>query len=323
MTKAIRIHEIGGPEVLKWEDVSVGELGPGEARVRHHAIGLNYTDIYLRTGINACPLPTTLGFEASGVVEAVGGNVDDIRSGDRVAYANPPIGAYCEVRNIPADRLVKLPDTISFEQAAAMMLQGMTVQYLIRRTYKVQPGDFVLWHAAAGGVGSIACQWLAALGAKVIGTVSSDEMAKVAKACGCHHVIVYSRENFLDRVSEITNGVGVPVVYDAVGRDTFDRSLECLRPFGMMVSFGNASGPVPPLDFVKALRGSLYLTRPTLWPYTAKRDDLLATARDLFEIVLAGKVKMNITRRYPLRDAILAHRDMEARKTTGSVVLLP
>lgn len=323
MTKAIRMHEIGGPEVLRWEDVNVGDVGPSDARVRHHAVGVNYTDIYLRTGINACPLPTTLGFEASGVVEAVGGNVTDIRPGDRVAYANPPIGAYCEARNIPADRLVKLPDSISFELAAAMLLQGMTVQYLIRRTYKVQPGDFVLWHAAAGGVGSIACQWLAALGAKVIGTVSSDEKAKVAKDCGCQHVIIYSRENFLDRVKDITNGVGVPVVYDAVGKETFDRSLECLRPFGMMVSFGNASGPVPPLDFVKALRGSLYLTRPTLWPYTAEREDLLATAQDLFDIVLSGSVKVNVNKRYALQDAIQAHRDMEERRTTGSVILLP
>lgn len=323
MTKAIRMYEIGGPEVLRWEDVDVGDVGPNEARVRHHAIGVNYTDIYLRAGINTFPLPTTLGFEASGVVEAVGGNVTDIRPGDRVAYANPPIGSYCELRNIPADRLVKLPDSISFEMAAAMMLQGMTVQYLIRRTFKVQPGDFVLWHAAAGGVGSIACQWLAALGAKVIGTVSSDEKAKVAKACGCHHVIIYSRENFLDRVKEITNGVGVPVVYDAVGKDTFDRSLECLRPFGMMVSFGNASGPVPPLDFVKALRGSLYLTRPTLWPYTAKREDMLATAQDLFDIVLSGKVKVNISKRYALRDTGQAHRDLEERKTTGSIILMP
>ncbi|MCC6888903.1 MAG: quinone oxidoreductase [Hyphomicrobiales bacterium] len=323
MSKAIRIHEIGGPEVLRLEEITLGAPAPGEARVRHHAIGVNYTDIYLRTGTNPWPLPTTLGFEGAGIVEEVAPDVEDIRPGDRVAYASMPIGAYCEVRNIPADRLVKLPHTVSFDQAAAMMLQGMTVQYLIRRTYKVQPGDFVLWHAAAGGVGSIACQWLAALGAITIGTVSSDEKARIAKACGCHHVIIYTRDDFLKAVKEITDGKGVPVVYDAVGKDTFDRSLECLRPFGMMVSFGNASGPVPPLDFVKALRGSLYLTRPTLWPYTARREDLLATARELFDVVVSGRVKINVTKRYPLEETAEAHRDMESRKTTGSVVLLP
>ena len=323
MPKAIRIQKAGGPEVLQWEDVSVGDPGPGEARVRHHAVGLNYTDVYHRMGLYPLSYPTGLGLEASGVVEAVGAGVANVKPGDRVAYANPPIGAYCEVRNMPADRLLNLPDAISFEQAAAMMLQGMTVRYLIKRTYKVQPGDTVLWHAAAGGVGLIACQWLAALGVTIIGTVGSDQKAQLAKAHGCHHVINYSRENFLERVKEITKGAGVPVVYDSVGKDTFERSIDCLRPFGMMVSFGNASGPVPPIDFAKALKGSLFLTRPSLMPYTAKREDLVATAKDLFDIVLSGKVKIEINQRYPLREAAQAQRDLEARKTTGSTVLLP
>ena len=323
MPKAIRIHKTGGPEVLQWEDFSVGDPGPGEARVRHHAVGLNYTDVYHRVGLYPLAYPTGLGLEASGVVEAVGAGVGNVKPGDRVAYANPPVGAYCEVRCIPAHRLLNLPESISFEQAAAMMLQGMTVQYLIKRTYKVQPGDTVVWHAAAGGVGLIACQWLAALGITTIGTVGSDEKARLAKAHGCHHVINYSRENFLDRVKEITGGAGVPVVYDSVGKDTFERSIDCLRPFGMMVSFGNASGPVPPLDFGKALKGSLFLTRPSLMPYTAKREDLVVTARDLFDIVLSGKVKIEVNQRYPLREAAQAHRDLEARKTTGSTILLP
>ena len=323
MPKAIQIHKAGGPEVLQWGDVTVGDPGPGEARVRHHAVGLNYTDVYYRMGLYPLPYPSGLGLEASGTVEAVGAGVGNVKPGDRVAYANPPVGAYCEVRNIPADRLLNLPDNISFEQAAAMMLQGMTVQYLIKRTYKVQPGDTVVWHAAAGGVGLIACQWLAALGVTTIGTVGSDEKARLAKAHGCHHVIDYSRENFLDRVKEITKGAGVPVVYDSVGKDTFDRSIECLRPFGMMVSFGNASGPVPPINFAKVLKGSLFLTRPSLMQYTARREDLVAAARDLFDIVLSGKVKIEVNQRYPLREAAQAHRDLEARKTTGSTILLP
>jgi len=323
MPKAIQIHKAGGPEVLQWGDVTVGDPGPGEARVRHHAVGLNYTDVYYRMGLYPLPYPSGLGLEASGTVEAVGAGVGNVKPGDRVAYANPPVGAYCEVRNIPADRLLNLPDNISFEQAAAMMLQGMTVQYLIKRTYKVQPGDTVVWHAAAGGVGLIACQWLAALGVTTIGTVGSGEKARLAKAHGCHHVIDYSRENFLERVKEITKGAGVPVVYDSVGKDTFDRSIECLRRFGMMVSFGNASGPVPPINFAKVLKGSLFLTRPSLMQYTARREDLVAAARDLFDIVLSGKVKIEVNQRYPLREAAQAHRDLEARKTTGSTILLP
>ena len=323
MPKAIRIHKAGGPEILQWEDVTVGEPGPGEARVRHHAVGLNYTDVYNRIGLYPLSYPSGLGIEAAGVVEAVGAGVSNVKPGDRVAYANPPIGAYCEVRNMPAERLLNLPDSVSFEQAAAMMLQGMTVQYLVKRTYKVQPGDTVVWHAAAGGVGLIACQWLAALGVTTIGTVGSDEKAQLARAHGCHHVINYSRENFLDRVKEITKGAGVPVVYDSVGKDTFDRSIECLRPFGMMVSFGNASGPVPPIDFAKVLKGSLFLTRPSLMQYTAKREDLVATAKELFDIVHSGKVRIEVNQRYPLREAAQAHRDLEARKTTGSTILLP
>ena len=323
MPKAIQIHKAGGPEVLQWGDATVGDPGPGEARVRHHAVGLNYTDVYYRMGLYPLPYPSGLGLEASGTVEAVGAGVGNVKPGDRVAYANPPMGAYCEVRNIPADRLLNLPDNISFEQAAAMMLQGMTVQYLIKRTYKVQPGDTVVWHAAAGGVGLIACQWLAALGVTTIGTVGSGEKARLAKAHGCHHVIDYSRGNFLERVKEITKGAGVPVVYDSVGKDTFDRSIECLRRFGMMVSFGNASGPVPPINFAKVLKGSLFLTRPSLMQYTARREDLVAAARDLFDIVLSGKVKIEVNQRYPLREAAQAHRDLEARKTTGSTILLP
>jgi NADPH2:quinone reductase len=323
MSKAIRIHKYGGPEVLQWEEVTVGEPGPGEARVRHHAVGLNYTDVYHRMGLYPLSLPSGLGLEAAGVVEAVGTGVTGVKPGDRVAYANPPIGAYAEVRNMPAHRLVNLPESISFEQGAAMMLQGMTVQYLIKSTYKVRAGDTVLWHAAAGGVGLIACQWLAALGVTMIGTVGSEEKAKLAKAHGCHHVINYSRENFLERVKEITQGQGVPVVYDSVGKDTFDQSIECLRPFGMMVSFGNASGAVPPIDFGKVLKGSLFLTRPSLMPYTAKREDLVASANDLFDVVLSGKVKIDVNQRYPLSEAAQAQRDLEARKTTGSTILLP
>jgi NADPH:quinone reductase len=323
MPKAIRVHKAGGPEVLQWEEVSVGDPAPGEARVRHQAVGLNYIDVYQRIALYPMTYPSGIGLEGAGVVEAVGAGVTTVKPGDRVAYANPPIGAYCEVRNMPADRLVNLPEGISVEQGAAMMLQGMTVQYLIKRTYKVQPGDTVLWHAVAGGVGLIACQWLAALGVTVIGTVGSDEKAQLAKAHGCHHTVNYSRENFVERVKDLTKGAGVPVVFDSVGKDTFDRSIECLRPFGMMVSFGNASGAVPPIDFGKALKGSLFLTRPSLMPYTAKREDLVSTAKDLFGVVLSGKVKIEVNQRYPLREAAQAHRDLEARKTTGSSILLP
>jgi NADPH:quinone reductase len=323
MPYAIRFHEFGGPEVLQRDEVDVPPPGPGEAQVRHHAVGLNYIDVYHRTGLYPMPLPSGVGLEAAGVVEALGAGVTEVAPGDRVAYASPPIGAYCDLRNMPAQRLVRLPDSLSFDQGAAMMLQGMTVQYLIKRTCPVQSGDTVLWHAAAGGVGLIACQWLASLGVTVIGTVGTDEKAELARAYGCHHVVNYAREDFVARVKEITGGAGVPVVYDSVGKSTFDGSINCLRPFGMMVSFGNASGPVPSVDLVKVCRGTLYLTRPSLMPYTANRADLVATANDLFDAATSGRVRIEVRQRYPLVEAAQAHRDLEARRTTGSTVLLP
>ncbi len=324
MPKAIRFHQAGGPEVLQWEEVDVGEPGPGQARVRHTAVGVNFIDTYHRSGLYPVPLPSGLGSEAAGVVEAVGAGVAHVRPSDRVAYAGGAPGSYSEVRVMPADRLVKLPEGIADRQAAAMMLKGMTVQYLIRRTYKVQPGETVLFHAAAGGVGLIACQWLKALGATVVGTAGSDDKAALAKAHGCDHVIVYTREDFAPRVRQLTGGQGVPVVYDSVGKSTFLGSLDCLRPRGLMVSFGNASGPVPPVELsLLTQKGSLYLTRPTLATYTATHDELEATAKDLFDVVLSGKVKVEVSRTYALRDARQAHADLEARKTTGSVVLLP
>ncbi len=325
MTHAIRIHQTGGPEVLTWETVELGTPGPGEARIQQSAVGLNYIDVYHRTGLYPVPaLPTAIGMEAAGQVESVGEGVNDLRPGDRVAYAAPPVGAYAEARLMPADRLVKLPDGISDLQAAAMMLQGMTVQYLIRRTFRVSKGDTVLFHAAAGGVGLIACQWLKHLGATVIGTVGSDEKAELARAHGCDHPINYRTGNFVDRVREITDGAGVPVVYDSVGKDTFEGSLDCLAPLGMFVGFGNASGPVPPFNMgVLAQKGSLFVTRPTLMTYTAKRADLLASANELFDVVLSDAVKIEINQTYPLAETAQAHRDLEARKTTGSTVLLP
>jgi NADPH:quinone reductase-like Zn-dependent oxidoreductase len=324
MSKAIRLQKQGGPEVMLWEDVEVGEPGQGQARVRHHACGLNYIDVYHRSGLYPLPMPNGLGLEGAGVVEAVGQGVTNVKVGDRVAYAAPPPGAYSEVRLMAADRLVNLPDGISFEQAAAMMLQGMTTQFLLKRAYKVQPGDTILMHAAAGGVGLIACQWAKALGATVIGTVGSEEKAALAQAHGCDHTIIYTRENFTERVKEITKGALLPVVYDSIGKDTFVGSLDCLRPMGMMVSFGNASGPTPPFEAsMLASRGSLFFTRPSLMHYTAKREDLVATAKDLFDIVLSGKVKIEVRQRYALKDAAQAHRDLEARKTTGSTLLMP
>jgi len=324
MPKAIRFHKTGGPEVLVWEDVEVGDPGPGQLRIRQHAIGVNYVDTYQRSGLNAVPLPSGCGSEGAGVVEAVGAGVTDFKAGDRVAYASAPIGAYSEVRLYPADRAVKIPEGISFETAAAMMLKGMTVQYLIKRTFKVQPGMTVLWHAAAGGVGLIACQWLKALGVKVIGTVGSDGKAALARDHGCEHTIVYTRENFVERAKELTGGKGVPVVYDSVGKTTFMGSLDCLQPLGMMVNFGSASGAPEPLNVgLLAQKGSLFVTRPTLNTYAAKREDLVACANDLFDVVKSGKVKIEIAQRYPLKDAAQAHRDLEARKTTGSTILLP
>lgn len=325
MPKAIRIHQHGGPEILRWEEVEVGDPGPGQVRIRHGAVGLNYIDVYHRTGLYPLPsLPWTLGMEGAGRIEAVGDGVTEFKVGDRVAYASPPVGAYAEVRLMPADRVVALPHAIDDKTAAAMMLQGMTAQYLLRRTYRVQAGDAILFHAAAGGVGLMASQWARHLGATVIGTVGSDEKAELARAHGCHHVIVYSREKFTERVREITNGQGVAVVYDSVGKDTFMGSLDCLRPMGMMVSFGNASGPVAPFETgILAAKGSLFLTRPTLMTYTAKRADLVASAEELFDVVAKGMVKIEIHQTYPLAETAQAHRDLEARKTTGSTVLLP
>jgi NADPH2:quinone reductase len=327
MTHAIRIHQTGGPDVLRWETVDLPAPAPTETRVRHEAVGLNFIDVYFRTGRYPLQLPSGIGLEGAGVVEAVGSAVTEatgIRVGDRVAYAGGPPGAYAEARNMPADRLVKLPDAIDFKAAAAMMLQGMTAQYLLRRTYRVQPGDTILIHAAAGGVGLIVCQWAKALGATVIGTVGSDAKAALAQAHGCDHPIIYTREDFVARVREITGGAGVPVVYDSVGADTFAKSLDCLRPLGMMVTFGQSSGPVPPVDTQDlSKRGSLFLTRPTLFTYVAQRADLLASAQELFDVVTAGKVKVEVNQTYALKDAARAHADLEARRTTGSTVLLP
>jgi len=324
MPKVIRFHQAGGPEVLQLEEVNAGEPGPGEARVRQKACGLNYLDTYQRSGLYKMPLPSGAGNEAAGVVEAVGAGVTYVKPGDRVAYAGGAPGAYAEVRVLPAERLVILPEGLSFEQGAAMMLKGMTARYLIKVTYKVQPGDTVLFHAAAGGVGLIACQWLKAIGATVIGTAGSEEKCALAKRHGADHCINYRTENFVERVKQITQGKGVPVTYDSVGKDTYMGSLDCLRPLGLLVNFGNASGPVPPFDLgLLAQKGSLYATRPTLATYTGKRADLEATAKDLFDIVLSGKVKIEIEQKYPLKDAVQAHRDLEARKTVGSTILIP
>ncbi len=325
MTKAVRIHNPGGPEALVYEDVEVGTPGPGEVLLEQGACGLNYIDVYHRSGLYPLPaLPAVIGMEGAGKVLAVGEGVEALKPGDRVAYADVPPGAYAAQRLMPWHRLVKLPDSIDDQQAAAMMLQGMTVEYLIRRTYQVQPGDTVLFHAAAGGVGLIACQWLNHLGVTVIGTVGSEEKAALAKANGCHHTINYREEDFTARVKEITEGAGVPVVYDSIGKDTFEGSLDCLRPRGLMVTFGNASGPVEAFNpGILGQKGSLYLTRPSLMVYNAKREDLEASAAALFDVVTAGKVKIAVNQTYPLSETAQAHRDLEARKTTGSTVLLP
>ena len=324
MTRAIRIHQPGGPEELRWEEVEVGAPGDGQIRLAHSAVGLNYIDVYHRSGLYPLPeLPAVIGLEAAGTVEAVGPGVEELAPGDRVAYASPPMGAYAEARLMPADRVVKLPDGISDTQAAAMMLQGMTVHYLIRRTFRVEPGQTVLFHAAAGGVGLIACQWLKHLGATVIGTVGSEEKAELARAHGCDHTILYKSESVPERVRELTDGARVPVVYDSVGKDTFEGSLDSLAPLGMLVSFGNASGPVAPFEpGILAAKGSLFFTRPTLMTYTAKREDLVAAATELFEVVGSGAVKIAVNQTYPLAEAAQAHHDLEARKTTGSTVLL-
>ena len=322
MARAIRIHEHGGPEKLKFEDVDVGDPGPGEVRLRQRAAGINFIDTYQRSGLYKLPsLPAVLGMEGAGDVVAVGPGVTELKEGDRVAYANP-IGAYSEERLAPANRMVKLPDAISYETAAAMMLQGMTVRYLLRETFKVGPDTVMLFHAAAGGVGLIACQWAKALGATIIGTVSSKEKADLARTNGCTHVIDYKLENFVERVKEITGGRGCDVVYDGVGRDTFPGSLDCLKPRGLWVSFGNASGPVPPFELT-VLKGSLFATRPSLFAYTAERSELVANAADLFQMVTSGKLKIAVNYTYPLSEAAQAHRDLEARKTTGSIILVP
>jgi NADPH2:quinone reductase len=321
--KAIRIHKGGGPEEMKWEDVEVGSPGAGQALVRHTAVGLNYIDTYFRTGLYQAPLPLVLGNEAAGVVEAVGPGVSDVKAGDRVGYVASP-GAYCEKRVVPADRLVVMPAAIDDKTAAAMMLKGMTAQYLLRRTFPARRGDTVLIHAAAGGVGLIMCQWANWLGCNVIGTVGSADKAKLARAHGAHHVVNYREQDFVAEVKRITGGRGVPVVYDGVGKDTFERSLDCLAPLGMMVTFGNASGPVGPLNLLMlSQKGSLFVTRPTLNSYTASRADLLATANDLIDVVSRGAVKIEIHQTYALKDAAQAHRDLEARRTTGSTVLIP
>jgi NADPH:quinone reductase len=323
MPHAIRIHETGGPEKLQWEEVEIGAPGPGQVRVRNAAIGLNFIDTYQRSGLYPMALPFTLGSEGAGVVEAVGPKVRYLKAGDRVAYAGP-LGAYAEVLLRPADRLVKIPTGIEDTAAAAMMLKGLTAQYLLRRTYRLRAGETILVHAAAGGVGLILCQWARALGARVIGTVGSDDKAALAKKAGCRHVIVTTTDNFVERVKELTRGKGVPVVYDGVGKDTFMGSLDCLSPLGMMVSFGNASGAVPPFNIgLLAQKGSLYVTRPTLNTYTATAEELQNAARELFRVVRSGKVKISINQTYPLSAAAQAHRDLEARKTTGSTVLLP
>ena len=324
MSHAIRIHSTGGPEVLKYEEVAVGAPGPGEARVRHTAIGVNYIDTYHRGGLYPLTLPSGIGNEAAGVVEAVGPGVDWVKPGDRVASCTGPLGAYSSERIVPADRVVKLPDAIADRTAASMMLKGLTVQYLFRQTFPLKGGETILFQAAAGGVGLIACQWARALGVTMIGTVGSDAKAALARENGCTHTIVYTRENFVERVKEITGGKGVPVVYDGVGKDTFPASLDCLAPRGMFVSFGNASGPIAAFDILLlSQKGSLYATRPTLATYTASRPAMLKMSEEMFSLVLGGKLANEPRQTYALKDAAQAHRDLESRKTTGATILLP
>ncbi|HJU15120.1 MAG TPA: quinone oxidoreductase [Stellaceae bacterium] len=322
MAHAIRFEKPGGPEVLAWQDVAVGKPGPGQVRIRHAAVGLNYIDTYHRSGLYPLSMPSGLGSEAAGVVEEVGPGVSDLKPGDRVAYAGGPLGAYSDERVMPADRLVPVPAGITDQQAAAMMLKGMTAWYLVRRTHPVKRGETILVHAAAGGVGLIACQWAKHLGATVIGTVGSDEKAELARRNGCDYPIVYRREDFVAKVGELTGGRKLPVVYDSVGKDTFYKSLDCLAPLGLLVSFGQSSGAIGPVDIgILAGKGSLFLTRPTLNTYTASRADLLTAARELFEVVESGAVKIAINQTYPLREAAEAHRALEGRRTTGQTVL--
>lgn len=324
MTHAIRVHETGGPEVLRWEEVQVGEPGPGQVRLRHTAVGVNFIDVYYRTGLYAAPgLPFVVGSEGAGIVEAVGPDVPDLKPGDRVAYAGP-MGAYATHRLAPADRLVKIPDGVADEAAAAMMLKGMTAQYLLRRTFKVEKGHTILVHAAAGGVGLLLCQWARHLGATVIGTVGSPEKAALAKAHGAHHTILYRQEDFVQKVAEITAGEKCDVVYDSIGKATYPGSLDCIKPLGLYALFGQSSGPIQGFDpGLLASKGSLFMTRPTLFTYVAKRADLLASANELFDVVKSGTVKVEIGSRLPLADARKAHEMLEARETTGSTVLVP
>ena len=325
MSFAIQVHEVGGPDAMRWEEVEVGTPGPGEIRLRQSAVGLNYIDVYFRTGLYPAPaMPLTPGLEGAGNVVAVGDGVSSVAVGDRVAYAAAPPGAYAQERLIAADKVVKIPDGITDEQAAAMMLQGMTAEYLLRRTYAVQPGDTILFHAAAGGVGLIACQWAKHLGATVIGTVGSEAKAELARAHGCEHTILYKDEDVAARVREITGGKGVPVVYDSVAKDTFEGSLACLQPRGLLVLFGQASGPVPPFELNRlAAAGSVYVTRPTLMTYTAVREDLVESTSALFDVVASGAVKIEVNQTFPLADAAAAHRALEGRETTGSTILIP
>ena len=324
MAKAIRLHSTGGPDVLRLEEVDVPPPGPGEAQVRHTAIGVNFVDTYHRTGLYPLAMPSGLGVEGAGVVERVGAGVSHVRPGERVAYAGGPPGSYSVVRNLPADRLVRIPDGISDRDAAAAMLKGLTVWALVRRTHPVQRGETVLWHAAAGGVGLIAVQWLKAIGATVIGTAGSDEKAELARRHGCDHVVVYTREDFPKRVRELTGGVGVPVVYDSVGKATFEGSLDSLRPLGLMVTFGNASGPIPPVDMLALnRRGSLFITRPSVFHYVQRREDLEEGTAELFALLGAGTLKIRVGQTWPLAEAAEAHRTLEARRTTGCALLLP
>jgi len=324
MFHAIKLYQTGGPETMRFEEVTLAELGPGEVRVRHTAIGVNYIDVYLRNGLYPQPLPGTLGKEAAGIVEAVGSGVTDVKVGDRVAYCNGPLGAYSEARVIPAEFLVRLPDGIDDADAAAAMLKGLTVQYLFRQTYRLREGETFLFHAAAGGVGLIACQWARALGARMIGTVGSDEKAALAKEHGCEHVINYRKENFVERVKELTDGKGVDVVYDSVGRDTFPSSLDCLKPRGLWVSYGNSSGAVPPFEIgVLSQKGSLFATRPTLFSYADTRPALLTMSEELFALMQSGKIRTTPRHRFALKDAADAHRLLESRGTSGATVLIP
>jgi NADPH2:quinone reductase len=324
MAQAIRFHKAGGPEALSFDTVDVPDPGAGEVRVRHTAIGVNYIDTYHRSGLYPLPLPSGVGTEAAGVVEAVGAGVTDFKRGDRVGYCTATVGAYSTERNVPADKLVKIPDGVDDRAAASLMLKGLTVQYLFRQTHRLQSGDTILFHAAAGGVGLIACQWARALGVSMIGTAGSDEKAALARDNGCAHTIVYTRENFVERVKAITGGKGVPVVYDGVGKDTFPASLDCLSPRGLFVSFGSASGAIAAFNIgILAQKGSLYVTRPTLFTYASTPEKLRAMASELFALVREGRIKAEIRQTFPLRDAAEAHRALESRKTTGATILVP